>query len=332
MPRIEYKLSFENYLEMSISRPGKAKYRSAAISALAGFSLMAVGYTYLQIWPDTRTIIGGIFLATGLLATGLALVLAFLEKPKPVRPDVTILRREYERFHSDSRALEFDENGWRVFWYEGQDVRPWSRVRAIYNQQSLFVLSTETTHYWFPKAALEKDGQLDNLRKFAHGALTRRDSLFTVSMRPSAVAYVEAMFLHSWRSSFKRNILVYLGVILVFYWLLFGGWNSDPPFSPWLLGFAPVLFTVFECLHYLRLYLFADWPNASREVEIMSDCVHYKTERIDWIAKYSRLEKWRESPSAFLLYFEPTAFHLIPKKDFSKDQIIQFRSLLSSSA
>ncbi len=107
---------------MTISRREKPKYRAAAIAALLGFSFIALGYTYLQVWPGTRTIIGGMFLASGLLATGLALVLAFFAKPKSSRPDIKTLRGEYERSYSDKRAIDFDEIGWRLFWYEGEDV------------------------------------------------------------------------------------------------------------------------------------------------------------------------------------------------------------------
>src|SRR6266478_5387223 len=331
MPRIEYSLSFENYLEMTISRREKPKYRAAAIAALLGFSFIALGYTYLQVWPGTRTIIGGMFLASGLLATGLALVLAFFAKPKSSRPDIKTLRGEYERSHTDKRAIDFDENGWRLFWYEGEDVRPWSCLSAIYDQETLLVLSTETTHYWLPKTALEQSGQLANLRTLAETALTNRMLLFTVPMRPSIAVYVSANYFHNWRRNFKTNLLCYAAATLGVYWLLFADWNSAPP-SSWLLAVVPVFFLFCECLYYLRKYFFADWSEGAQDVEIRSDCLFYKTASVHWIAKYKLLENLKETPSAFLLYFEPKTFHLIPKKGFSKEQILQFRKLLSSRA
>jgi len=332
MPRIEYTLSFENYLEMTVSRREKPKYKAAVISALSGFSLIAVGYTYLQIWPDTRTMIGGMFLASGLLATGLALVMAFLAKPKSSRPDVKTLRSEYERFHSDKRAIEFNENGWRVFWYEGEDLRPWPCVSAIYDQETLLVFSTETTHYWFPKEALEREGQLASIRKLAETALTNRELLFAVAMHPSAAVYVAANLVHNWRRNFKRTLLCYAAATLLAYWLWFADWNSDPQASPWLLALIPFFYIFCECLYYLRNYFFTDWSKSAETVEIRSDCICYKTERVHWIARYKRLEKLRETPWAFLLYFEPKTFHLIPKRGFSKEQMMQFRKLVSSPA
>lgn len=332
MPRIEYTLSFENYLEMTSFRREKPKYRAAVISALLGFSFIALGYTYLQIWPDTRTLIGGMLLGSGLLATGFAMILAFFAKPKSSRPDIKVLRGEYQRFHSDKRAIEFDGMGWRLFWYEGEDVRPWSCVTAIHDQKTLLVLSTETTHYWLPKATLEQDGRLAEIRALAEAAVTNRELLFTVPMRPSAVVYVVSMFFHNWSHHFRTSLLSYGAATLLGYWLLFADWNSTPPSSPWLLALVPFFFIFCEGLYYLRNYFFADWSKSSQKVEIRSDCISYRTESVHWIAKYTRLEKLKETPWAFHLYFEPKTFHLIPKKGFSKEQIVQFRKLVCSPA
>jgi hypothetical protein len=73
------------------------------------------------------------------------MILGLLAKPKSSRPDPTVLRREYDLFHADRRAIEFDENGWRLFWYEGEDVRPWSCLRQVYDLDTLLLLGTGTT-------------------------------------------------------------------------------------------------------------------------------------------------------------------------------------------
>jgi len=331
MPRIEYTLSFENYLEMTSSRRGKPKYRAALISALIGFFFVAAGYTYLRIWPETWPVIGGSLLGLGLLTTGLALALAFFAKPKTSRPDMTTLRREYDRFFSDKRAIDFDENGWRVFWYEGEDLRPWSCVKEIHDLKTLLILVTETTYYWLPKVALEREGQLANIKALAETALTNRRLLFKVPMRPSAFVYVVAKLSHNWRRQFTTRLLCYLAATLVVYWVVFSDADGTKPHSQWLLALAPVLLIFCESLYYFRKYFLANWSEAAREAEIMSDCVGYKTDSVRWIAGYRRLLESREVPGAFLLYFDPQSFHLIPKKGFSPDQLVTFRELLASS-
>lgn len=328
MPRVEYALSFENYLEMTESRR-EPKYKAAAVSALVGLCCIAAGYTYLRILPDTRSIIGGSLLALGLLATFLAVPLAFLAKPRSSRPDTATLRGQYERFHADRRAIEWDEAGWRVFWYEGEDVRPWSCLRAVHDQKSLLVLSTETTHYWLPKAALERDGQLENIKGLAEGVLKNHELLFTVPMRPSAPVYVSARIFHNWRLHLKTLILSYAGATLLLYWIFFSDWDAAW-YSPWLLSLTPVVLLACESLYYLGEFCFLKWSDAAREARIMSDCIGYESKVVQFIVNYRALSTVKEPPGAFLLYFDRKTFHLIPKKGFSPDRVVQFRKLTSA--
>ena len=99
MPRIEYTLCFENYLEMTSSRRQKKDLRIATASAITGFFCIAAGYLFLKIHTEASFFPGGFLLATGLLLTFLAMILGFLAKPKSSRPDTTVLRREYDLFH-----------------------------------------------------------------------------------------------------------------------------------------------------------------------------------------------------------------------------------------
>ena len=329
MPRVEYTLSFENYLEMTRFGREKPTYKAAAVSALVGFSLIAVGYTYLQIWPDTWPIIGMSLLALGLLATFLALPLAFFTKPKFSRPDTNTLRGEYDRFHSDKRAIDFDEHAWRLFWYEGEDLRPWSCVRQIHDMNTLLVLTTETTHYWLPKVALEHHGQLARIKTVAETALKNRELLFTVPMRPSPAVYISATLFHNWRRRYETTLLWYATATLLLYWIIFSDANDTKTRPLWLLALAPLLFFFCEALYYLWNCFCTDWSKAAPKAEIMSDCVGYKTDTVSWIVTYRRLSECREIPGAFLLYFDPQNFHLIPKKGFSEKQILQFRELIS---
>jgi len=329
MPRVEYTLSFENYVEMTGPRSKKPRYKPALISALVGFCGIVAGYGYLQIWPDTKTIIGGSLLGLGLLATFFSFLLGFFAKPKSSSPDTSLLEREYARSHADKRAIEFDENGWRVFWYEGEDVRPWSCVRAIHELKTLLVLSTETTPYWLPKAALEQQGQLANIKGLAVAALRKHEVLFEVPMRPGALVYVVAQLFHYWRLQLQSRVLWYSLATLFFYWnvVLDSGTN---PHAAWLVVLVPVLLSFGEILYYVRNYFFTNWSEAAREAVIMSDCIGYRTDTVRWIVRYRLLIKSRESPGAFLLYFDSSNFHLIPKKGFSREQLAQFRKLIAT--
>jgi hypothetical protein len=332
MPRVEYTLSFENYLEMTQGRREAPRMRAAVFSAATGFGLLVLGYGWLRVMPEGWSIFGGIFLGFGLLATILAALLGFLTKPRHVRPDTATLRREHLQYHSDRRAIEFDENGWRLFWYEGEDVRPWSCLRAIYDQKTLLTLATETTYYWLPKPDLDRENQLEHLKSVAQATLDKHQKLFSVPLRPSLPVYVVAWTAHNWRRQYQGMLLGCAVLTLFFYWIFFANASQDSSHSLWLLIFAPLMVLAFEGLWYVRNFYFAKWAEAPRDVDIMSDCVAYRGPAAQHIALYRRLVGFQEFPWGFHLYYDAKYFHLIPQKRFSPEQLVQFRKLISTQA
>ncbi len=329
MPRIEYTLCFENYLEMTSSRREKKDFRIAATSAISGFFCIGAGYLFLKIRTEASFFPGGLLLATGLLLAGLAMILGFLAKPKASRPNITVLRREYDLYHADRRAIEFDENGWRLFWYEGEDVRPWSCLRQVYDLETLLVLGTGTTYYWLPKAALQRDSQLEPLRALAESILTKREQLFEVPLRPSAQVYLVAGVLHNWRRQTLPRLLCLVALTLVGYWI-FSSVGDVSSNGLWALAVVPLFLILCEGLFYLVMYYREDWSKASPNAEIMSDCIGYKTKTIRWIVEYRQLMELREIPGALLLYFDLNSYHLIPKHGFLPGQIAKFREVISN--
>jgi hypothetical protein len=327
MPTIEYVLSFENYLEMTSSRREKKDLRIAAFSAVVGFFCIAAGYMVLRVNTEASFFPGGFLLATGLLLTCIAMILAFFAKPKQSRPDKTALRREYDLYHADNRSITFDENGWRLFWYEGEDVRPWSCLRQLYELDTLLVLGTVTTHYWLPKAALQRNGQLDQLKTLAETFLTDRQRLFQVPLRPSAHIYVLANLFHSWRRYRLARVLGNGAAMVIVYWILYSSDDASPK-GVWPIAFVPVLLLLCEAVYFFMKYYKEDWSKASESAEVMSDFIGYKTKTVRWIVEYRQVLEVHEIPGAFLLYLDANLFYTIPKKGFSAGQIEQFRNAL----
>jgi hypothetical protein len=329
MPPVNYQLSFENYLEMNASRREVPSYRAALIAALLGLALILGGYFYLRIPPpDEWSYVGGILLASGLLSEFVAMILGLMARPKSSKPSLKTLRREYGLYATDERAVEFDEKGWRVRWYEGDDVRPWTSLRAVHDLKSLVVLSTIGTHYWLPKAALEVDGNLAQIKSLATSTLESRGILFTVPIKPSAVTWVLANLIHSWRRNLRANLLVATALGLVLYWVLLADWTPFSAHPHWLLVLVPVFSLACESLYFLQGYYSAKWGEAAQEARIMEDCIGYKTATINWIHEFRTLIEWREIPGTFMLYFQSNQFHFVPKKRLSISQIEQFRILL----
>jgi hypothetical protein len=326
MPRIEYTLSFENYLELTSSRREKKDFRIAATSAILGFICIASGYFFLKIRIGESFFPGGLLIASGLVLTFLAMLLGLLAKPKSSKPDLPVLRREYDLYHADKRAIEFDEHGWRVFWHEGEDVRPWACLRELYDLETLLVLGTLTTHYWLPKTALQRAGQLEPLKALAESFLTNRQKLFQVPLRPSARVYLAAKVFHNWRRQPLPRLLCLAALTLVGYWIISGGGDA-PSTGLWALAVVPVCLSLSEALFYIARYYTLDWSKGSQNAEMMTDCIGYKTKTIRWIAEYRRLMEIKEIPGAFMLYFDLHSYHLIPKRSFSAEQIAQFKKL-----
>jgi hypothetical protein len=327
--RVEYQLSFENYLEMHGSRSEKPSYRLGLGLALAGFALFSAGYTYLRFSPpENLTFIGGILLASGLLCTFAAGFAGFLAKPKSRKANLDTLRREYELYGSDPRVIEFDDKGWSVAWYEGVDVRPWLALRAVHELNSLLVLSTTGTPYWLPRSALDAAGELAELKALVLASLDNSKTLFTVPVRPSVAVYVLASFFDGWRRNLRLNLVLYLFASILLYWILFSGWLSEPASSAWFLC-LPLLYLFCEGLFYVRRYYTTNWKDAAQEASVKEDCLGYHTPKANWISKFQEFKDWREIPGTFLLYIERAKFHFIPKSGMPPEQIQQIREILN---
>lgn len=255
MPRIEYQLSFENYLEMTSSAGAeKRDLRLPSIIAVLGFLCFAVGFIDLRetVSEQAPFVPGGLLLLTGLVLTCLAMVFGLVSKKKSVRRTAseTTLRRLYEFECTDKRAFEFDENGWRVWWKDGEDVRPWSILVNVTELKTLLVLWTSSTPYWIPKDALEKAGQLAPLKALAQSKLEKGEVLFDVSLKPSAVLYVEAKLFHHWRRGWLTRALGGGAASLFIYWVFFDSPQGSSQDWRWIF-LIPISLFFLECLFYL---------------------------------------------------------------------------------
>jgi len=292
---------------------------------------MLSGALWLHFSPGRESFAGGVLLAGGLLAVICSLLVAAFARPRPASADKAGVRDQYVRYFSDPRALEYDGEGWKVYWYGGEDTRPWTTLRAIHDMKTLLVLSTETTPYWLPKDALEREGHLDSLRSLAKAALNKRELLFTVPALASAPVYACAMLAHNLRLSVRTRLLAYVVVVMFVYFFGFSRPDSPQAGPIWLLLLVPAILLFAEFLYYVQRYYQGYKRKASLMAAVMTNCIGYENDTVRWITEYRCFTEIREIPGAFLLYVNPQTFHLIPKKGFSAGQIQQFRELLTSN-
>jgi hypothetical protein len=333
MPKIEYTLSFENYQEMMGSRGKKKTQRIPLAVALLGLLCILWGYSILKSNsnPDVPVLFfpGGFLLLGGLVLTGASMLLGLRVGNRPPVPDASAQRLEYALFHADKRIFDYDENGFRVRWYEGEDVRPWSNLRQIRDLKTLFVLGTATTFYWLPRDVLMREGKLEPLRARAESALLDgRGLLFEVPIRPSPFVYAAAGVTHFWHTRPLNRILTYTALTLAALWAVSSRAEFMPRPDYWLVALVPPLILVGEYFYCLKYYSRIDWSKHSTSAEILTDRIAYRSKSIRWVAFYRELTRVTEIPGAFLLYFRGARYHLIAKRGFSSDQLAQFRSLI----
>lgn len=332
MPRINYQLSFENYQEITANRQTAPSYTVALWIALLGLMLILAGYFYLRVPPpDNRALPGLILLGSGLLAEFLATLLALFMKPKrKAKFSETALRREFNQYAADARYIEYDETGFRIKWFDGEDFRPWSVVHGLHDMKTLLVISATSTHYWLPKAALESENHLEQIKALASVSLNQ-GLLFRVPIKPNAFVYVLASMFDHWRRQLQTRILVYLAVTVALYWGLCADWGYGQHQSALDLFLVPIILPLCQALYFLRKYFSARWAESASEAEIMKDRVTYQTPETRVAFEYRLLHEWREIPGTFMLYFSATQFHFIPKYGFAPSQIKQFRMLLEKN-
>jgi hypothetical protein len=270
-------------------------------------------------------------LGSGLLAEVIAMLMGILNKPKQkAKVSDVELQREYSQYAADPRFVEYDETGFRVKWYEGEDIRPWAMVRGLQELKTLLVISTISTHYWLPKAVLEQEGHLAELKALACGALEEKQVLFTVPIRPIPLVYLIANLFHYWRRNLRTRCLVYIGATLASYWLLSGDWWRGESHSAPVAMLVPFILLFCESLYFLHRYYSAPWAESAREARIMEDGIGYQTQDARIKHEYRLLREWREIPGTFMLYFSSNQFYFIPKHGFTLSQIEQFRGLLQA--
>jgi hypothetical protein len=321
MPRIDYQLTLENYQEMTAKRQTGPSYTIALWVALFGLVLILAGYFYLRVpRPFGEGLAGGIMLAAGLLAEFAATLIGIFLKPKrKAKVSSGELQRQYIQYAADPRSVEYDEAGFRVKWFEGEDIRPWAAVRGLQELKTLLVISTTSTHYWLPKAVLEQEGHLAGLKALACGALEEKQVLFTVPIRPIPLVYLIANLFHYWRRNLRTRCLVYIGATLASYWLLSGDWWHGESHPAPVALLVPFMLLSCESLYFLHRYYSAPWAESAQEARIMEDGIGYQTQD-------ARIKQ----DCTFMLYFSSNQFYFIPKHGFTLSQIEQFRGLLQA--
>jgi hypothetical protein len=334
--KIEFDLTFEDYLEWRSPDPSRKQSNAGIILACAGFLSLALGYAILRSSPESNSFFpGGTFLIGGLLTTFVAVpvgLLAARRKPEKTRAE---LLSEFECFYVERRSLEADDTGWAFMYGTGVNKRQWADLAYMREAQRTFILSDAFAWYVLPKSAFSEE-QVQEFKKLCEQALIPADKLLSVSMVTAGADYVRALITHNWRKMRGTVLGLYvLGLVSVFFIALI---FADTSFFLGIFAvpiFALLLITA-QQLHYRKTfdrdYVLRSFQNA----DILKDAICFRattelsvvtTSEIKKI-KYRWITDIQETKRSFMLYVAPKLFYIVPKAEFTSDQVEQFRELL----
>jgi len=265
----------------------------------------------------------------GLLCTLAAAVLAFFPRQVKSKKLETLLRSEYERFFSDPRSFEFDEIGWKYKSGRGEDVREWSELTSLRDSSGVMVLGTSGGVYLLPKSAFATE-DLERIKELSDKALDAPGALFKVRISSSVKDYVLSMVSYNWRRNWRTALLSYAAALVLLVAVTYPSAEYSLIDHPVIMAFVFGLCFLGECLYYVYLYHQGYRKDASTIAAVMGDRIGFWTPTGRWIVKYQWLSEIRETGSSFHLYFQPTSFYLIPKKELDREQLTRFREILLS--
>lgn len=329
--KIEFNLTFEDYLEWQGARLHPKKSKAAMIVALAGFLFLGLGYAILRSSPQSNDffpggffIMFGLFISVGAIPVG---ILSARHKPERARAE---LSGEFERFFTDRRALEADETGWRFTYGTAVNARLWDDLTIMRDAARTLILADTFVWYSLPKSAFKKE-DLEDFKGLCERAISSTGKLCTVSVISTKLGYASAMTVHNWH----RRRWTMLGLYgLAFMGLFFIGlviWDAAPPWiaTPAVALLLGVLWSM-QNIYYRRDFDDDYAGHSFHYADILKDAICFRTATVFSKAKYRRLLRILETKHSFLLYLTADYFYIVPKLGFSAEHLSQFRELLRS--
>jgi len=334
--KIEFNLTFEDYLEWRNPNLTRKPSNAGIIVALVGFLSLGLGYAVLRSAPERSDFFpGGVLLIGGLVTTLAAIPVGLLTgRPKPEKTRADLLA-EFARLYGDRRSLEADETGWAFSYGTAVNKRDWTGLASIREAQRTLILTDLFAWYVLPKSVFSKE-QLQEFKRLCEQALIPPEKLWSVSMVSTRADYARALVAHNWRKAPGTVLGLYvLGFISV---LFIGFILAD---TSLLLGvFAVTLLALLvgaaQQLYYRRKFDQHYSSHSFQNADILKDAICFRASFGLSVIRASEIKKiayrWisdiHETKRSFMLYVAPKVFYIVPKAGFTSDQLDQFREFL----
>jgi hypothetical protein len=339
--KIEFTLTFDNYLEYQNYRLQQRVSTLPGVVALLGFGLVAIGYILLR--QGCEGVVAGMVLFAGLATAAasvpIAISASFLQRQDRKRLE-GLLRREFDWARSGPRVFGADESGWRFSYKQAEDVRTWADLSWFRDEKQTFLMADDLVVYMVPKSALIPE-ELEQLRDFcvrSLSAVREKGQAGETCSIPMALTMGDvraAAFSHNWHKQLRKRLILYgVGLLAVaFVWLvLTDAWPLLRLPAAFLL---PLLLPSTEALYYSIQFQKGRWTNPFQVATVSSDALCLYTGTLQATTAMfkvtpSRIFEVRETNRAFMIYGLPDLFYIIPKSAIPRDKLREIRDLFFS--
>jgi hypothetical protein len=328
--KVAYAISFEDYLTVQrpfVARPG----HNAGFKGVLVACLLMVSLGFLCIFRGLGISTGCFLIGLGICSAAVAYLFDKQSVGKSKEKHARSCVVAYQRMHCrDNRVLELDQNGFTVSCKCGSVTRPWPELVRFSENESLFIVGTKTDGQLVPKAAFPSEGAITEFRALC---LERLNADRPITSRSIKFSYIpqdfrNARLLHLFNGGGWRHLAKALAIFCISAYGVYIIWSyvsphGDPAILCGLIGLllgVPLLRGVrSRRRHYL----------GAQRIYFSEQGLHLEDTGTVARNAWTEFIGYLENEHAFLLYYHPRLYRIIPRIAFDGWEA-EFRSLLEA--
>jgi hypothetical protein len=331
--RVEFTLSFEDYLDWRKTGRPKFELGAAVSCAVIGGLLFGLAYLVVREGHPPSQLYAGYLMGLSLLIVFAAVPIGLLTPKREIKASTSQLQNEYRRHFSDQRIFEVDESGWKYKSSHGVDIHSWAELGGIQENDRVLVLSTDFDHYVLPKSAFAPS-DLQGLQRRCDQAVSVPTKIFAFATELRSADYASAQISHGWRHRRSTMVLWYsLGVAGVIFFGTRAAEETELGRTLYLVLFAVVVLVLVIGQRLLYWWHFKSRLTQARfnSIEVCQDRLRFLGAGRTWVSKFRWIERVDETRRVLMLYISANRFWILPKADLTGEQLKILREQLSSA-
>jgi hypothetical protein len=311
--KITYAISLEDFRAIQPAFDGRAGYNAGFKAVFVVCSLMSLLGAYCTV-QGLGISIGLFLVGLGICSGGVAYLFDKQSVSKTKKKYETSLLASYQRMHChDYRTLDSNNAGFTVSCKCGTVTRPWSELAQFSENNALFFVGTKTDGQIVPKSAFPSEGEITQFRAVflekLNGDITSRHIDFSYTARD----FRNARVLHIFRGSGWRSLAGSVATFAVSAYGVYVIWDYLSPHRNLavLCGLTGALLGVplLSALGKRRKHYFGP-----QRVYFGEQGLHLQSSGTLARNSWTQFGGYLEDGHAFLLYYGPRTYRIIPKR------------------